>query len=270
MKKKLFGFCAALCMLMMLVFPVYAAAEDAPFNESEIPFRTMVTDNADLLTDAEEKELAAKAWDLTRTYNCAVYIVTLPSLEGMEAWEVTEYLWTEYHMGYGEDQSGVMLMLSMEYRDYDIAAHGYGNVAFTDYGKEVMAERFLPELGDDNWYAGLSIYLDCCGEFLELAAEGTPFDVGSDSDPLFEAGISLVASLVIAFIVTVRLEAQMKTAKMQKAAQAYIAQQGLVLSVQRDHYTHTTRSERYDPPKKSDGGGTTVNDSGFSHKSGKF
>ena len=269
MKKKLFGFCAAICFLLSMACPAFASAAILPFNEADIPFDTMVTDNADLLTDAEEKELAAKAWDLTRTYNCAVYIVTLPSLEGMEAWEVTEYLWTEYHMGYGEDQSGVMLMLSMEYRDYDIAAHGYGNVAFTDYGKEVMAERFLPELGDDNWYAGLSIYLDCCGEFLELAAEGTPFDVGSDSDPLFEAGISLVASLVIAFIVTVRLEAQMKTAKMQKAAQAYIDQQGLVLSVQRDHYTHTTRSERYDPPKKSDGG-TTVNDDGFSHSSGKF
>lgn len=41
------------------------------------------------------------------------------------------------------------MLLSMEYRDYDIMAHGYGNIAFTDYGKEKMAERFLDEFGDD-------------------------------------------------------------------------------------------------------------------------
>ena len=270
MNKKLFGFCAALCMLMVLVVPVCAAAEDAPFNESEIPVRKMVTDNADLLTDAEEKELAARAWDLTRAYNCAVYIVTLPSLEGMEAWEATEYLWTEYQMGYGEDQSGVILLLSMEYRDYDIAAHGYGNTAFTDYGKEKMAERFLDEFGEDDWYGGFSEYLDCCEEYLRLASEGEPFDVGSDSDPLFEVVISIVVSLIVAFVVCVRFEAQMKTAKMQKAARAYIDQRGLVLTAQSDRFLRTTRSERYIEPESSSSGGTTVNDSGFSHESGKF
>ena len=268
MKKRLFGFCAAVLLALALVCPALAEADHPPFDPSLIPFDNMVSDSADLLTDEEEAELSARAWALTQEYQCAVYIVTLPSLQGMEVWEANEYLWTEYHMGYGEDQSGVVLLLSMEYRDYDTMACGYGNVVFTDYGKEVMAERFLPELGDDNWYGGFSIYLDCCGEYLELAAQGEPFDVGSDSSPAFEVGLSILISVIVAWVVCSRFKAQMKTAKIQESARNYIDRQGLVLTAQHDTFTHTTRSERYVEPKSS--GGTTVNDDGFSHDSGKF
>ena len=270
MSKRVFGFCAALCLLLAMVYPAFAAEETLPFDPSKIPYNSMVTDSAGLLTFDEAEELNAKAWELTKEYSCAVYIVTLPGLNGMEAWEANEYIVREYGMGYGPDQSCVVLLLSMEYRDYMITAHGYGNTAFTDYGKEKMAERFLDEFGEDDWYGGFSEYLDCCEEYLRLASEGEPFDVDSDSDPLFEVVISIVVSLIVAFVVCVRFEAQMKTAKMQKAARAYIDQRGLVLTAQSDRFLRTTRSERYIEPESSSSGGTTVNDSGFSHESGKF
>ena len=270
MKNKILGFWAALCLLAVLVCPVFAAAEEPPFRAEEIPFDTMVNDAAGLLTAAEAENLNARAWELTQQYRCGVYIVTLPSLEGMEAWEATEYLWTEYQMGYGEDQSGVILLLSMEYRDYDIAAHGYGNTAFTDYGKEKMAERFLDEFGEDDWYGGFSEYLDCCEEYLRLASEGEPFDVGSDRSPVFGLAVGILVPLAAAGSVCSYFKSQMKTAKMQKAARAYIDQRGLVLTAQSDHFLRTTRSERYIEPESSSSGGTTVNDSGFSHESGKF
>lgn len=269
MKKELFGFCAAICFLLSMACPAFASAAILPFNEADIPFDTMVTDNADLLTDAQEEELSARAWALTREHNCAVYIVTLPSLEGMEAWEANKYLLETYKMGYGRDQSCAILLLSMEYRDYDIMAHGYGNIAFTDYGKEKMAERFLDEFGDDDWYGGFTEYLDCCEEYLELAREGKPFDVGSDRSPVLGLAIGILIPLGIAFGVCSVFKAQMKTAKMQEAAQDYIDQDGLVLTAQRDKFTHTTRTKRYIEPKSSSGG-TTVNSSGSSHSSGKF
>lgn len=269
MKKQIFGVCTAICLMLMTVFPAFAAAETPPYDDIPIVFTTMVSDSADILTDSEEEELEARAWELTMEYQCAVYIITVPGIGDLEAWEATEFLLDEMEMGYGSDQSCIMLMLSMEYRDYDILAHGYGNTAFTDYGKDKMAERFLDEFAEDDWYGGFTEYLDCCEEYLELAREGTPFDVGSDRSPLMGIAIGIIAPVTIAFLVCSYFKAQMKTARIQEAAQHYIGQQGLILTGQSDRFTHTTRTERYIEPAKSSGG-TTVNSSGSSHKSGKF
>lgn len=268
MKKKLLGFCAALCLVAALVCPLFAAAEE-PFDAEQIPFDTMVNDAAGILTDAEAEKLDARAWALTQEYRCAVYIVTVPGLEGLEVWEASELLLEEYGMGYGSQQSCVLLLLSMEYRDYDILAHGYGNTAFTDYGKEKMAEQFLDEFADDDWYGGCSEYLDCCERYLSLARDGKPFDVGSDRSPVVGLAIGILVPMIVAFAVCSYFKSQMKTARTQQAAQGYIDRQGLVLTAQTDQFTHTTRSERYIEPK-TESSGTTVNSSGSSHYSGKF
>ena len=64
----------------------------------------MVSDSADILTDSEEEELEARAWELTMEYQCAVYIITVPGIGDLEAWEATEFLLDEMEMGYGSDQ----------------------------------------------------------------------------------------------------------------------------------------------------------------------
>ena len=53
-----------------------------------------------------------------------------------------------------------MSVPTMAERDYTLIAYGYGNTAFTDYGKDKLSEVFLDDFGDDNWYSGLSDYLD--------------------------------------------------------------------------------------------------------------
>ena len=94
-------------------------------------------------------------------------------------------------------------------------------------------------------------------------------DVGSDRSPFMGLAIGILVPLLVAFTVCSIFKAQMKTAKMQQAAQEYIDGQGLVLTAQNDRFLHTTRTERYiEPPKSS--GGTSVNSSGSSHSSGRF
>lgn len=57
--------------------------------------------------------------------------------------------------------------------------------AFTDYGKGVLAERyFLSEFGKDYWYDGFNRYLDGCTDFLQLDAQGEPFDRATDPERL--------------------------------------------------------------------------------------
>ena len=265
MKKRLIALVSVLLVLILAAVPVFAAAEDVPFD-------TMVADWADLLTDSEEAALHERAWQLTQQYGCAVYIVTVDSMEGMEPWQYSEFIFDECGMGYGAERSCIMLMLSMEYRDYDIMAHGYGNYAFTDFGKEVMADRFLSDFGEDDWYGGFDWYLYSCEEFLQMAAEGTPYDVDTAVSAADMLLLTVPVGLLTALIVCAVFKAQMKTARRQQTAGGYVTQEGLVLTDAADIYIRTTRRvERIERSSSGGGGGgTTVNSHGSSHSSGKF
>ncbi len=232
-----------------------------------------VFDEAGVLTYDEIEELEAKAKEITETYGCEVYAITFPSLDGYEAWELNELLFAELQEYYGASEDLVILTLAMEERQYDIMAHGYGNTVFTDYGKDVMAERFLDDFADDYWYWGFSDYLDTCDEFLEMAANGKPFDVDSEGDSfgenIFGVLIAILVSCIIALVICLILRAQMKTARI--ATEAHDYQKELHLTRQYDRFSHRDIRRVYNPPKESNNsGGTTINGGGFSHKSGGF
>lgn len=262
MKKRVLALLASILMLFAAASPVFAAAED-------VPFYTMVVDVPGILTSEQAEELDTRAWELTHIYSCAVYIVVTDSLEGVEPAEFTQFMHEEYGMGYGSDQSCIILLLSMEEREYNIMAHGYGNTAFTDYGKEKMAERFEEYFGNDDWYGGFSEYLDCCEEYLQMAYEGEPFDTDSDKSPVGAILISVAVGALAGFFTCTKFKSEMQTAVKQSTAASYVNPQGLVLTEQLDQFIDTTYDEKYDPPKEKDGG-TTTNSNGSSHKSGSF
>ena len=103
-----------------------------------------------------------------------------------------------------------------------------------------------------------------------------PIDVPAEED---DGGGLLVTLLIvigvplgIAAIVCGILYSRMKTAKIKTEANDYIGA-GLQLRVRQDNYTHTTRTQVYDPPapppeEHSSSGGSTVDSSGFGGSSG--
>ena len=185
----------------------------------------------------------------------------------MDAIPYTEYIQEKYGMGYGSDQSCVILMLSMENRDYNLMARGYGNTAFTDYGKDKLADSFLDEFGNDDWYGGFKEYIESCDQYLKAARDGEPIDKGRS--PIVGLALGVAVPLLVAFIYCSRLKSQMFTAVPQRAAKVYIDRQGLVLTDRKDQFINTTRTERRIETKKENKG-TTVNSNGNSNKSGKF
>ena len=234
--------------------------------------RRFVFDDAGILSFHEIAEFEGTANILYQTYGCEIYIITYESLMGYEAWELNELLYQELVSEYGASEDVIILMLAMEERQYDILAHGYGNTAFTDYGKDVMAERFLDDFANDDWYWGFYDYMSTCEEFLAMAASGEPFDVGSDEGGANFIGVivAIIVSCVIALLVCLILKAQMKTARI--ATEAHDYQKELNLTNQYDIFSHRDIRRVYNPPQESNngGGGTTINSGGFSHKSGGF
>ncbi len=254
----------ALTMIILLIASSTTIAEEI----------NLITDDAYLLTDEEYWKLNDRAEKISEKHKCDLAIITVDEMEGSDAYEYAKHLLAEYEMGYGDEKSILLLFLSMEDRDYALVAHGYGNTAFTDHGKDVMLDKhMLPLLGKDKYYESFSKYLDIGEEYLEMARAGTPFDISTDPDhgklalPI-KLGITFLLPVIIAFVVCQYWKSKMKTAVLARTAGDYITAEGLKLTNQQDLFLYRTETRRRIESKSS--GGTTKDRSGSSGRSGKF
>ena len=148
MKKRIGLLCTTL--LLAILLPATALAASG-FEDARLGF---VTDEAGLLTNDEWAALEERAEEISQRQRCGVYIILLDDFTrytyDSSVDEAAKSLYTDYALGYGPQKSGVLLLLSMAERDYALIAYGYGNTAFTDYGKDRLADVFLDDFGDDD------------------------------------------------------------------------------------------------------------------------
>ena len=275
-KKLLFCLLSVLCLCAFLIVPALAAER-------------YIYDEAGILTSSERGVLESRAAEVSEEYDCAVYIVTV--------WDYREYgsgtvrsvaesIFEENGFGLGAEGSGAMLLMSMEDRDYALIAHGYGNIAFTDYGKDRLSDEFLDDFRRDDWYQGFADYISYAGTMLEQARNGEPLDVGStggggphrgglrDRLGVFGSIIVIVAiPALIALIVCTVLKRNMKSVRKAEKADFFAVPGSMELYASEDRFTHITQTRvkvESDSDHHGGGGGTSVNSRGFSGKSGKF
>ena len=236
-----------------------------------------VYDWADILTDAEEEILASAAEGVAAQYGVGVYIAVLPDMEeyGFTSIEdCAEVFYTDMELGLGAERTGILLILSMAERDYDLCAYGsYGHYAFTDYGKTTVSDAFLDNFKRNDWYGGFFDYIARADEVLALAADGQPVDV-PPLEKITPAGLlaSLVLGVLAAWGVCAVLKGKMKTARLASDANSYVPPGGAQITGRDDRFTHVTTSRRKIERSSSGGGrgGTSISSGGFSHSSGKF
>lgn len=268
MKKHLFCLLAATMLLLGLC--VSASAYESAH----------IFDTAELLSDSEGDELESLCQQAEDQYGCGIYVVTVDdyslyySADSIE--DFSESVFLDLGFGAGEDHNGILLALSMAERDFDLAAHGtIGNRAFTDYGKERLQQEFLDNFRNDDWYGGLHDYAAEATWYLELDADDTPLDIGSDSEvqETVSGGKILIVVLVpllTALIVCLIMKGKMKSARKKTQADEYIPHGGIRMTRQDDLYLTTTQTRVKVVSENESSGGTSVNSSGFSHSSGKF
>lgn len=238
---------------------------------------TYVYDYADLLTSEEEADLNQEAQRLTDLYDCGIYILTIDDYNELSpgVTQAAEVFYNSMALGAGEERNGTLLMLSMEERDYAIVSYGdQAHAAFTDYGKEWMADQFLDAFGEDDWYGGFLDYLSAAEEMMAMESSGTPLDVDTDPDKVQERNtfntISLfVIPLIVSAGIMVYLCSKMRSARLGTEASEYIVPGSEHMLERYDIYTHTTVT-RHKIPKNESSGGTSINSGGFSSHSGKF
>ena len=240
---------------------------------------SLITDEAGLLSEEDRDTLESMAEEYSEASGCNIYIVTVPDyLEYTNASDIVgaaQEIYFGNDFGYGEEKSGIMLLLSMADRDYALYAFGYGNTAFTDYGKEYLADAFLDDFGEDSWYNGFYNFIATSDQMLTLALDGSPVDVDNvPADPnarMYGIVACILLGFLIAFLVRMYLKNQLKSVYAGDEADAFVTEEGLQLHERYDQYSHTTQSRVYSPEEKdNDSGGTTTDSFGGSSSSGKF
>lgn len=261
MKKKSFALLLTLALCLVFACTAFAA-----------PSR--LVDDADLLTPDEEASLLAKLDEISTRQGLDVVVVTTPGLGGASPVAFAD----DYYDYNGYANDGILLLVSMEERDWYMSTKGFGITAFTDAGLEYIAEEVLYYLSDGYYALAFESFADQCDRFITQAKTSRPFDVGNmprePFSPVISLFMALVPAFIIAFIATAIMRSKLKTVHRRHEASDYMKPGSFRLFESCDLYLYSTVSRQKKEPPKSSGGGSSVHrsSSGAFHggRGGKF
>ncbi len=226
-----------------------------------------VQDTARLLSPDEEEALLARLDEISVRQSMDVVVLTTDGLDGYGVGAYAKRAFEDCHFGYGDEKDGVLLLISMEDRDWYILTHGYGMTAFTNAGIQYIGEQMKSDLSDGNYAAAFDTFAALCDDFITQARTGTPYDQSTlPHEPLswIWIPISLGIGLVIALGVVGSMKGKLISVRAQTAANSYVKTDSLRVTESRDLFLYTTVTQTARPKNEPD------NDSGSDSSGGDY
>ncbi len=219
-----------------------------------------LVDDADILDDAEENTLLAKLDGISERQMVDIVIHTVSSIGDTAVMEAADNIFESYGYGMDAERSCILLLVSMEHRDWHITTAGYGIKAVTDAGLAYMSEQFIPHLSGGDYLTAFTVYADTCDDFLNRARSGDPFDTDDLPKEPFPAVrnflVCLVIGIIAAWIITGKQKAQLYTVRKQDGARTYTKENSMRVAESKDFFLYRTVS-RTEKSDNSSGGSTT-------------
>lgn len=249
MKKKLSTIFFALLLSVLTALPAFAESDMSRF-----------VDEAGLLTDSEGKELRDKLDEISERQQVDVAVVTVNSLDGATAMEYADDFYDTNGYGFGEEKDGILFLISMEERDWQMSTSGFGITAFTNAGLAYISDMIISDLSDGDYEWAFTVFADMCDDYITQAKTGEPYDEGNlPKDPL-ELLVYLVFALIVGFVIaliaTGIMRIKLKSVYTQTEASGYVKKGSLNLTVKNDLFLYKTVDRREKPkeePKTSSG-----------------
>lgn len=262
MKKFLIGIFALLLMVAMVV-PVFA---------EEHPDR--LVDDADILSNSEEKSLKELLDEISSKYNMDVAIITVESTEDENITGFTD----DYYDYNGYSTDGIMLLLSMDNRKWHVSTKGYGIYAFTDKGQKYIMDKVTEYLKDNEYYDGFKQFAELADDFIKEAKDNKPYDDGHMPKEKFPVGKKLLIAFgfgfLISLIVNFSMKSKLKSVAMQRAAANYVVPGSMNITGAGELYLYSKVTATRKSSDSSSGGGSSTHSSssGSTHggSSGSF
>ncbi len=260
--KRILTLLISVLLLCALALPVFAAEPVVP----------LVVDDAGLLTDEELYELQSYAQQTCSGAGFDIVIRTVEDTDGYDVETFTENIYHGYEYGQGAEHSGVILLLSMVDRSYDL--YVYGRCDYLPYSYWTDVENaVLSYLGSNNWYGAFRCFIS---QSAGLVSRNRDMFNSDGSGVFFRLSLgkvitALIFGLIPALIARSILKSKMKSAVLQTRADRYAGQ--LQLRQRDDHYVRTdvvrVRHQESSSGGSRSGGGHSGGGGG-SHHSGHF
>lgn len=268
MKRRIASLILTVMLCLIAVAPIYLRAESVS-GDSQL---SRLVDNAELLSSAEEEKLLGKLDKISESLKFDIVVVTTDSLFGKTPTAYADDFYDENGYGYGDSKDGVLLLVSIEDRDWYITTTGFGITAITNAGKDYISDEFTPYLSDGEYYEAFEKYADLCEKFVVKAEKGEPYDIGNMPKEPF--GIkylfgAIAAGVVISLIIVLIMKGQLKTVRRQAAANSYVVPGSMKLTKEKDLFLFANVSKVQRPKNNSSGGSSThTGSSGTTHGGG--
>lgn len=259
----------AVGILFLAVLAGWATGGEASGHPSE-----RILDQADLLTDREESRLSQLLDRYSQENQCDIVAATVDSLGNKTAQEAADDLFDEKGYGTGTERDGILLLVSMERRDWAISTSGFAMQAFSLDGQTYIMDQVKPLLGEEEYFQAFQTYANLSAELVEQAREGNPYGEGKSSGkpvPLYWIPVSIILGMGLAWVFGRIRASALKSVTGEKLAARYIVPKSFHLTVRQDQlirkFVTTRRIE-----KSGSGSGAHTSSSGRTHggSNGKF
>lgn len=243
--------CLFLAVLLCAAMAVSAFALDN---------RGFLYDDANILTQSEEQELARKLADISTAHDAQIVIVTIPYLESGDTDSYVDYVYDSVGFGYGENRDGVLLLVCMDPREYRILSNGYPGVAIDTDIIGSIGDRIVPDLSEGYYLDAFETFADECAYYLDGYRNGFPFNA---SENLI---ICAIIGVVVGLVVVLVLRGQLKTVRSQSRAHDYVKDGSMQVNVMQDIYLYrnVTRTKKQTNNSSGSSGGSARSKGGGS------
>lgn len=225
-------------------------------------------DEAGLLTGSEGSDLLDQLNEISERQQVDVVVVTVDSLEGASATEYADDFYDLNGYGFGDEGDGILLLISMEERDWAISTSGFGITAFTDAGLEYLSDMIIGDLGDGDYAWAFTTFAEMCDDYITQAKTGEPYDADHlPKDPfalVFFRVVALAVGFVIALIATGIMRMKLKSVYSQTEADSYVKKGSLKLTTKTDLYLYKDVKRRERPKEEKEDHSDNMRSSGSS------
>lgn len=265
MNKKYRSLISVLLLVFLLMMPVTVFADGKKAHPDRIK------DQADILTTEEEQELRESADEISKRQKLDVVIVTVPNTGEKTAKEEAQDFYDYNGYGMGNNHDGIMLLLSMDDRQYYICTTGYGITAFTDSGINYIESQIVPEFKENDYVEAFVKFEKLSDDFVTAAKDGKPYDGKHMPVSSMAVMINVVESVILGFVVALFLalkkKAAMKTIREQDDACHYTCDEKVKLTKNHDRFVSEFVTKRIIEDEKK-GSSTSTGSSGTTHGGG--
>lgn len=235
MKHKIFSVLLAVILCLSLAVTAYGAEQ------------AFLVDDAQLLSEAEEAVLVSQLAEISARHNAQIVIVTLASTPGSDIDTYVEHYYDSNGLGYGTGHDGVLLMVSMDLREYRILSNGFAADAITMSDIDSISDAIVSDLSDGDYAEAFDSFIRECDYYLDGYINGFPFPFGT------MLAVALGIGLVVGLIVALVLKAQLKSVHKQNRADVYQKSGSMHLTTQRDIFLYRNVSRRKKETSNSSG-----------------